>query len=208
MFTIYCHTNRRNGKAYVGWTSSTMEKRWRGHIVDVLGTRRSTALFHKALRKWGTGDDVWQHEVIVEVATKEEALTAEKLWIAQRRTHAYSDGHHGYNQTLGGEGVAGTRDTLETRKRKSESQRRRHRDQPLSFETRSQARKKCPPPGVQTRQRMSLAKQKPVAQCDMDGNVLKVWPSPKLVESSLKPQQVARAARNDKPYAGYRWRYV
>jgi hypothetical protein len=32
-FTIYCHTNKVNGKRYVGQTVCSMEKRWSEHVT-------------------------------------------------------------------------------------------------------------------------------------------------------------------------------
>lgn len=206
MFILYCHTNLKNGKRYVGWSSTSMETRWNGHLSDA--RRGSLALFHKALRKHGVDDDVWQHQVLETVDRIDIAKTAEKRWIAELRTHAYSPGHWGYNQTLGGEGVAGIRDSDETRKRKSESQKRRHKLNPLPKETRRLARKKHQPVGADARLKMSQAKFKPVAQCDMSGVVIRIWSSPKCVQD-FKPAQVARAARGMiASHGGFLWRYV
>ncbi len=206
MFIIYCHTNVKNGKSYIGWSSLTIDQRWKGHLYD--SRRGSDALFHKALRKWGTSNDVWQHEVLETVSTSEKAKEAEIAWIKHRRSYAYAEDYHGYNQTWGGEGVYGIRDSLATKQRKSVSQKRRHQEQPLSFETRSQARKKCLPASDVTRSKMSAAKMKPVAQY-MDNVLVRIWSSPKFVDEPFRPAAVARAARGAcKSHMGFTWKYL
>lgn len=112
-FTVYCHTNCRNGKRYVGWCNTTIETRWEEHCKSARGG--SMCLFHKAIRKYG--EDVWEHEVIERLNTLKMAKRAEICWIAQRRTFAYDEGNLGYNETRGGDGILGYRHTEETKQR-------------------------------------------------------------------------------------------
>lgn len=114
-FIVYIHTNCRNGKQYVGWCAGTLEKRWNEHCKAARG--KSSCYFHNVIRKWGTGDDVWQHEVLESMTTENGAKHAEKLWIFQRQTFAYDKGNLGYNETRGGDGILGYRHTAETRER-------------------------------------------------------------------------------------------
>ena len=64
MFVLYIHTNRYNGKRYVGCTeghkdaSDIMMDRWGGHCAD--SRRDSKLLFHKAIRKYG--ENAWDHQ--------------------------------------------------------------------------------------------------------------------------------------------------
>lgn len=114
MFLIYCHTNKKNGKRYVGWTSTSLETRWCGHLDKV--ERGSPSHFHNAIRKWGESDDVWEHMILQEnIATREEAKEAEVFWITELKTFAYDEGNHGYNQTRGGDGAIGYRHNEQTR---------------------------------------------------------------------------------------------
>ena len=50
--TLYCHTNRVNGKCYVGQTVDTMDERWREHLSAAKANRGSPAL-GAAIRKYG-----------------------------------------------------------------------------------------------------------------------------------------------------------
>jgi len=62
IFIIYCHKNRLNKKSYIGWSNKTIDKRWEIHCrVAQKGVK---TLFAQALRKYGTSDDVWEHEII------------------------------------------------------------------------------------------------------------------------------------------------
>lgn len=46
---IYCVTNKVNGKRYIGQTTGTLSKRWKGHISDKTGCR----VFKIAIDKYG-----------------------------------------------------------------------------------------------------------------------------------------------------------
>lgn len=105
MFIVYCHTNRLNKKAYVGWAiirkgqtpHDAMMRRWVAHCNN---PRHD--LIAQAIRKHGI--DVWDHEVLEVMSTRSGVKHAEKLWISQRKTCAYEPGHRGYNMTHGGDG--------------------------------------------------------------------------------------------------------
>lgn len=108
MHIVYKHTNRQNGKAYVGFTpkvtisGATAEEllqwRWQGHCSDAL-ERGSDLIFHKAIRKHGL--DAFDHEVLETCPTLAEVLKREVHWIAELHT---SVDEGGYNMTRGGEG--------------------------------------------------------------------------------------------------------
>lgn len=108
MYIVYCHTNRVNGKRYVGWTivrgeqtyEDAMMHRWNSHCNAA--NKGAPHLFPRAIHKYG--EDAWSHEVIEVMQTRKGVKHAEKLWIAQRRTCAFEPEHHGYNMTHGGDG--------------------------------------------------------------------------------------------------------
>jgi hypothetical protein len=111
-FVVYCHTNRINGKSYVGWTKvgkrkdyhSAMMHRWNRHCA---GASKSTWLFGRAIHKWGTSTDTWDHQILEVMSTLEGAKRAEILWIDRLKTFAFDTASLGYNMTRGGDGTTG-----------------------------------------------------------------------------------------------------
>lgn len=97
-FTIYCHTNRVNGKRYVGQTKATMQQRWSSHKSSALAAngRRDCRYFHAAIRKHGP--ERFSHRVLIEVRSRRKANDAERLWI--RRLNCLTP--KGYNIEAGG----------------------------------------------------------------------------------------------------------
>ena len=108
---VYKHTNHVNGKAYIGWTSLTIEERWKNHLDAV--KHGSMTLFHRALRKHGS--DQWRHEVLEVLQTNEEAKIAEVRLITEHKTYAFDHESIGYNMTRGGDGTGGLKFTDEAR---------------------------------------------------------------------------------------------
>lgn len=92
MYIIYKHTFK-NGKAYVGLTKHSMEKRFEVHKKEA----RSGSLFqfHKALRKY---DFNVKSEVLDTCETIEEANILEQKYIEKFDTFK-----NGYNMTIGGD---------------------------------------------------------------------------------------------------------
>ena len=117
-YSVYCHTNKTNGKRYYGITSLRPEVRWGNG-----NNYRSSRHFNFAIEKYGW--DGFTHEVIAEGLTKEEACQMEQDLI---REHKTTDGRYGYNLNTGGEsGAAGVVQSAEGRARRSERQKgRRH----------------------------------------------------------------------------------
>lgn len=91
-YIVYIHTNKINGKKYVGITSKTCEERWR----DGRGYKRCT-LFNKAIKKYGW--DGFDHEIVASNLTQSEAEDMEKSLIAQFQT---TNPEFGYNLSEGG----------------------------------------------------------------------------------------------------------
>lgn len=88
---IYCISNIKNNKKYIGLTTRTIEQRFKEH------TEASSAI-GKAIRKHGI--DNFRIEKIDDSDTKEELCKKEIYWIEK-----YNSFKKGYNQTIGGEGV-------------------------------------------------------------------------------------------------------
>jgi group I intron endonuclease len=127
MYIIYRHTNKVNGKAYIGYTSKTIEKRWRGHLKGSKSKNKSVyhSKFSKALRKYNLDD--WKHEILNQVDSIDEARYLEIKYIQEFDTF-----NSGYNSTTGGDGFGSP--SLETRQKISKTLSGRKR-KPLSEET-------------------------------------------------------------------------
>lgn len=93
------HTSQDTCKSYIGWTNKPMMERWKVHVKWSL--KDSPLLFHQALKKHGT--DRWDHEVLAECSTSDEAKRLEIIMIERYQTFV-GDGH-GYNMTRGGDGL-------------------------------------------------------------------------------------------------------
>lgn len=90
-YSVYKHTNKTNGKVYIGITSLKPEKRWS------VGYRDCRA-FQNALDKYGW--DNFDHEVLATGLTKEEACEMEIRLIAEYKS---TDDKYGYNISSGGD---------------------------------------------------------------------------------------------------------
>lgn len=88
---IYMHTNKINGKVYIGQTCQKPEDRWQ----NGKGYQHNP-LFYNAIQKYGW--DGFEHEIIErEIQTQEEANQKEIYYISY-----YNSYEEGYNLTKGG----------------------------------------------------------------------------------------------------------
>ena len=92
---VYKITNTINGKAYIGQSQTSLERRWTLHKSDAK-RNIDNYHFHKAIRKYGT--DCWILEILEEINDIELLNEAEKKWIEY-----YDTFNNGYNSTNGGE---------------------------------------------------------------------------------------------------------
>ena len=92
-FYVYVHTNKINGKKYVGVTSQEPEKRWnegRGY------TKRQPHMYN-AIQKWGWEN--FEHEILFSNLSIEEASHIEQSLIEEWHLQ---DRKYGYNAQSGG----------------------------------------------------------------------------------------------------------
>lgn len=92
-YTVYIHINKTNGKRYVGITSQKTKNRW-GR-----GSKYHSQYFGRAIKKYGW--DGFEHNIIAENLSKEDAIEMEKILI---KAYDLTNPQKGYNMTLGGEG--------------------------------------------------------------------------------------------------------
>lgn len=93
-YCVYVHTNKTNGKRYVGITSMRPEKRWangRGY--------RNNRLFYRAILKYGWNG--FEHTIVCNELSQKEAYKIEIELISSYKT---SDPKFGYNLDKGGNG--------------------------------------------------------------------------------------------------------
>lgn len=121
-YCVYVHTNKVNGKRYVGITSMCPEKRWangRGY--------RSNRLFYRAVQKYGW--DSFAHEILESGLTKQSACEKEVELIQLMQL---TNPKYGYNLDKGGNGS--NRITEKTRKRLSDGVKRYFEEHPEAKE--------------------------------------------------------------------------
>lgn len=110
-YVVYCHTNKINGKRYIGITSRKPERRWRN------GEGYShNHHFYASIQKYGWHN--FAHEILYSDLKKEDAWEIEKRLIAEYDT---TNEQKGYNIGTGGEhGADGSKRTAEQNSRKSQ----------------------------------------------------------------------------------------
>lgn len=95
-FIVYKHTNKLNGKCYIGQTSSgDVKYRWRGGKGYV-----SQRKFYNAILKYGW--DGFIHDILDVVDTQEEANNLERYYI--EKFNSIKDGYNIYEGGVGGKG--------------------------------------------------------------------------------------------------------
>lgn len=103
-YCIYKHTNKINGKVYIGMTCD-IEERWGTNGVHYMSDTYS--LFGRAVKKYGW--DAFKHEILESGLTWEEANEREIFYIALYKCNVvrYPELNAGYNLTDGGCGTKG-----------------------------------------------------------------------------------------------------
>ena len=100
-FTVYCHTNKINGKKYIGITSKKPKYRWndgKGYSTQIV--------FARAIEKYGWEN--FDHTILeTNITTLEEANKKEKYYISLYHTWLGDENCHGYNKTPGGDSRLG-----------------------------------------------------------------------------------------------------
>lgn len=93
-YIVYCHTNKINGKKYIGQIKLSPERRWGKNGCNYSGSRH----FFGAIQKYGWNN--FDHEIIASNLTLEEANNFESLLIQKLNTQ---NPNKGYNIAFGGD---------------------------------------------------------------------------------------------------------
>ena len=113
MYIIYKHTNKLNGKSYIGKTTcvNNPNKRWKNGLGY---SQKTQPFFYNAIQKYGW--DNFEHEILENyILTAEEANLREQYWIAFYHTWVYDKNSNGYNISKGGKGSTGHKVSDETK---------------------------------------------------------------------------------------------
>lgn len=94
MYTVYQHKNKINGKVYIGITSRAPKDRWGANGCNY----KTSPHFYAAIQKYGW--DNFEHNILFENLTKEQACTKEQELIESFNS---MNREFGYNTTSGGE---------------------------------------------------------------------------------------------------------
>ena len=106
---VYMHTNKFNGKRYIGITSQNPIRRW-----GTKGTKyKKNKHFWAAIQTYGWNN--FQHEIILCNETFEYACAVEKCLIKHYKSNAPM---YGYNQSIGGDKASLGRSLSDETKRK------------------------------------------------------------------------------------------
>ena len=93
-YSVYCHTNKANGKKYFGITRQRLTKRWQNG-----GGYKGCTYFYRAIQEYGWAG--FEHEVIATDLTAEDAKELEIKLIAENKSYLPE---FGYNISRGGDG--------------------------------------------------------------------------------------------------------
>lgn len=218
-YCVYIHT-APNGKMYIGQTSQKPEARWnngRGYCRRIKG-KYAQPLMARAVHKipW----EYWEHEVVYEGLTAEEANLYEEWLIYLGWT---DNPEYGYNIRKGGSNGGLSEETKKKigdanrGKVHSEEQNKRHseimRGRTLSEETKQKLRDASLGKAMsdEAKEKLSNYHKKQVIQYDLNGNLIKIWNSAKEAAQELgihtsKICLCCQGKRNKT--GGYKWTYV
>lgn len=211
LWNVYIHTNKQNGKKYIGITSQTPENRWlNGRAYD------RKLKFGRAIAKYGWNG--FEHEVIHKGVSEVEAKKIECDLISRFSTQ---DDRYGYNMTSGGDGVCGFKHTDAAKQKMSicktgsnHPNYNKHLDESTRTKISTRLEGNQNATGIirsdETKERMSSAKKKPVAMY-VDGVIIK------LFNSALDAQEETGISRKNisacclgqrKSAGGYNWKFA
>lgn len=197
---VYVHTNRTNGKRYVGVTSKQkVEHRWnsgRGY--------KQNPHFYAAIEKYGW--DNFDHTVLYDVLTEQQAKDMECALIKQWDTMNVK---FGYNMTSGGDGTVGCIPSLETREKLSRARMREN----LSEETLRRRSEALKGRRFQDEHKRKIGEgnSKPINMFSKDGSFIRSFSSAREaeVELGISHSHISQCCNNKRSTTGgYVWKFA
>lgn len=188
-YIVYKHTNKTNGKVYIGITSQRIQDRWKG------GSGYRSQHFSRAIKKYGW--DGFTHEVVAENLSKEDACELERILI---KAYKATEPNHGYNQALGGEG-GGMYNKHHTESAKEKIRKARKRDGFTEEHKRHIS---------ESKQGVKHHMAKKVYQYTKDGEFIREWDYMSLAskELNINKANIGEVCHgNRKTAGGYIWKY-
>lgn len=197
---VYVHTNKINGKKYVGVTSKeNPNHRWQ----DGRGYKENSH-FKQAINKYGW--DSFEHTILFDGLTEREAKNKEcefiKLWNTQDRLF-------GYNMTAGGDGTKAYYPGEDTRRKLSEARKREN----LSAETlaRRSAGLKGRRFSDEHKRKIGIGNSKAISMYSLDGSFIRTFNSAREaeVELGISHSHISQCCNNKRNTSGgYKWKFV
>lgn len=212
-YCVYMHTNKINGKKYIGITSQKPEYRW----SNGEGYRGCPYLYH-AIKKYGW--DVFSHEILFSGLELQEAEQKEIELIAE---HKSNQKEYGYNVSNGGncqgkmseetkrkisDTLKGRQFTEEHRKKKSQAQMGERNHRFGKHHTKDEI-EKIRKANIEHPNRGAIPPRK-VNQYDLQGNFIKTWNRMGDIkrELGIRHCNISDCCRGrQKTSGGYIWRY-
>ena len=206
---------------YVGQTGKLPEERWGKNGIHYVSKKKGKyrhPAFAYAILKYGWNN--FEHEIIASNLTKDEANNFEKLLIEKLNT---MNSKYGYNLKEGG---SNAEPSEESRKKMSESHKGSTRTEESKIKQ-SETTKGAnhylygKHRDEETKRKISKSRMglftganhpnaKKIAQCNQQGNLIKIWDNIIEVENALKlnSSNICNCCRgNRKTCGGFIWRY-
>lgn len=193
-YSVYVHTNKINGKLYIGITKQRVSDRWKRG-----STYKGNPHFYAAILKYRW--DGFEHEVFASGLTEQEAKHMEELLIRELKTQ---DPKYGYNVTGGGDTpINATQEVRDKISAAVKGEKHPCFGKHLSEET----RKKISASEKGTK-KPSIAKLKSIPVICVETN--QVYPSAKIAaqKTGVERTGITQAAKGHRQTAGgYHWQY-
>lgn len=197
---VYVHINKINQKKYVGITSQKVEYRWNHGKAY-----KQNPHFNSAIEKYGW--DNFEHIVLYDYLTEEEAKSKEQELIAKWKTQ---DRNFGYNSTAGGDGLTGYKPSEELKQLWSKIRTGTKR----SEETKRRISESCSFRRPDIKQKSAEAKYKKVKAFTLNGDYINTFDSIVGAAKELGLTNAQRGHISDccngirNSCGGYRWEYA